>query len=140
MNAIRRMVAVVAIITVASSVLSAQPQSSPRSGHLRRIWPQEGQRVSAVLTDGQRVSGTVGAVFSRGFDVHQLDGTRLFVEYRIVVALLDPDTGAIVGTIPDEPLSPRAKGALIAIAAVSALTIASHGRFLGPLLMLFGGS
>jgi hypothetical protein len=137
MNAIRRMVAVVAITTIASAVIYAQPQSSQRTGRLRRITLQEGQRVSAALKDGQRVSGTVGTVFSRGFDVHQLDGTLVFVEYRIVATLLDPDTGAIVGTVPDAPMPPREKGALIAIAAVAGLTIATHGMYPVGLLMHF---
>jgi hypothetical protein len=129
MSAFRRMVAVVAVITVASSVISAQPQSSQSTGLLRRITPQEGQRVSAALKDGHRVNGTVGTVLSRGFDVYQLNGTRVFVEYRTVAALLNPDTGAIVGTVPGEPMSHREKGALIATAAVVGLTIATHGAF-----------
>src|SRR6185503_1002336 len=104
MNAICRMVAVVAITIIASSVY-AQPQSAQHTKQLRRITPRDGQRVSVVLKDGQRVTGTVGTVFSRGFDVHQLNGTPVFVQYRTVAALLDPDTGAVVGTVPGEPMS-----------------------------------
>jgi hypothetical protein len=129
MNAFRRMVAVVAITTVASSVICAQPRSSQSTGMLQRITPQEGQRVSVALKDGERVGGTVGTVFKRGFDVHQLDGSRVFVANRSVATLLDPDTGAIVGTVRDEPMSGREKGALIAIAAVVGLFVVTDGGF-----------
>jgi hypothetical protein len=61
-----------------------------------------------------------------GFYLDERTATEHFVKYRTVLALLDPNTGAVVG-VPVRPTPRWVKPVLITAGVVGALAIMTHG-------------
>ena len=115
------MSSVLSLIVVASLASSSFPQGLPQIELRDRL--TRGDAISVELKDGRRVTGTVGDTQWDGFWVEHPPEAPSFVAFRSARAVLDPDTGDVVGVVSHE----RDRNSWVKptiIAAVTGFTIA----------------
>jgi hypothetical protein len=126
----RRFCALALAITVMGTAQPASAQEPPRIELRDRL--NRGEAISIELKNGRRVTGTVGDTQWDGFWVeHQADPAS-FVRFRAARAILDPDTGALIGIAAHgRDGVPRwvIVATLVTAGVVVGLTVATHGMF-----------
>jgi len=115
--------------------LSTLVNSAPAFAQDARIELREclrrGDAVSVELKNGRRLAGAVGDTQSDGFWIEHPPAEPSFVRFRSVRAVLDPDTGAVIGLAAHDRdgLSKGQATALGIGVVVGALVLATRGCF-----------
>jgi hypothetical protein len=119
---------------VAQSLAAGAQEShrQPSETNLRTSL-NRGERIAIELTDHEQLTGLVGARLNHGFELQPTDaGKPRFVKYSDVTAILDPDTGEVVGYPLNsaDPADVRwVKPVLIGLATVGVLALLTRGLF-----------
>jgi len=126
MKAAHRMMAIVLVLlALPPRTLHAQ---QPRQVNLQAAFDR-GDRIAVELRDGRRVSGIVGSRLTAGvyIKVSERTGAETFVKYRTVRAVLDPDSGAVIG-IPGRVTRDRrwVKPVVITAVVIGTLAVIPH--------------
>jgi len=124
-NALNR---VVALVLVFGALLSGTLQAQQPQRVVLETALGRDERITVQLHDGRRLSGVVGARLTAGFYLNERTDSEVFVRYGTVKALLDPDTGIVVGIPAAAPRDRRwVKPVLITAGIVGGLAILTRG-------------
>jgi hypothetical protein len=133
----RSISALALIVGIVCSAFPAAAQDAVRPVVDLRGTLTRGERISVELMDGRTVSGVVGDSWTLGFMIERPPATAAFVRYLEVIALRDPDTGAVIEkALPQRQnqKTPRwVVATLVTVGVVAAIAIATHGLFPGCL-------
>jgi len=127
MNANQVVATVLILVAVVPGAVQARPVEKPKRVNVEATLVS-GDRIALELRDGRRISGIVGARLTAGFYLDERTASEVFVKYSMVRALLDPDTGAVIG-VParGQPDWRWVKPVLIAAGVVWTLTLLTGG-------------